>query len=61
MRSVDRMLDYPEAYGIRLKHRALQNWTVVVEAYARHGVEWARYAVLHVSDDAVRGQGFCVK
>jgi hypothetical protein len=35
MKDIDRMLDYPEFYGIKFKHKALHNLTGVIAAYLR--------------------------
>jgi len=48
MRRVDRMLDFPEALGLRLKHKAVHNWLGVLEAYSKHGSRGAEYAALHI-------------
>jgi hypothetical protein len=57
MKDIDRMLDYPEFYGIKFKHKALHNWTGVIAAYSRYGEKGAEYAMLHVYlDNALRGR-----
>jgi len=48
MRRIDSMLDFPEAFGFRLKHKALHNWLGVLEAYLKHGDKGMEYALLHV-------------
>jgi hypothetical protein len=48
MRSVDAMLDFPEVFGLRLKHKATHNLAGILEAYIRHGSRGAGYATLHI-------------
>jgi hypothetical protein len=52
MEDVDRMLDFPEAFGVRLGHRTVHNWVGVLEAYIRHGSRGAEYAILHIMLDS---------
>jgi len=57
MSSVDRMLDFPEALGLRLRHKAVHNWLGVYEAYLKHGPKGAEYAILHVwLDEKLKGR-----
>ena len=54
---IDCMLDFPEAFGVRLGHRATHNWVGVLEAYIKHGSKDAEYAILHVwLDDYLKGK-----
>lgn len=48
MRDIDCMLDFPEAFGVRLGHRATHNLIGLLEAYARHGLRGMEYAILHI-------------
>ena len=57
MKDIDRMLDFPEAFGVRLKHRSTHNWVGLLEAYIKHGSKGLEYAILHVwLDDYLRGK-----
>jgi len=57
MRSIDAMLDFPEAFDVRLGHKATHNWVGVLEAYIRHGSRGAEYAILHIMlDSYLRGK-----
>ena len=57
MEDVDRMLDFPEVFGLRLKHKATHNLAGILEAYVRHGSRGAGYAILHIwLDSYLRGK-----
>jgi hypothetical protein len=57
MRSVDAMLDFPEVLGLKLNHKAVHNLAGILEAYARHGLRGAEYAILHLwLDEQLRGK-----
>jgi len=49
---VDRLLDFPEVFGLRLKHKATHNLAGILEAYIRHGSRGAEYAILHIMLDS---------
>lgn len=57
MHEVDRMLDFPEAFGARLKHKTVHNRVGIYEAYLKHGVKGAEYAMLHILlDECLKGK-----
>jgi hypothetical protein len=53
MKDIDKMLDYPEFYGVRLGHKSLHNLTGVMAAYVQYGEKGAGYAALHIYLDNV--------